>query len=38
MKLTLVELGSASKVTRDWTGNFAWDALVYDYQKRKHWG
>jgi hypothetical protein len=38
MKLTIVELGSASKVTRDWTGNFAWDGLTFDYSKRRHWG
>jgi hypothetical protein len=37
MKLTIVQLGSASKVTRDWSGNFAWDGLVYDYRKIYPW-
>jgi hypothetical protein len=38
MKHKLVKLGSASVVTRDWTGDFVWDGLVYQYQKRYPWG
>lgn len=38
MKLTIVKLGVASKVTRDWTGAFAWDGDVYQYRKMKPWG
>jgi hypothetical protein len=34
MKLNLVELGSASKETRDFSGAFAWDWLAYDFRRR----
>jgi hypothetical protein len=38
MKLTIVELGSASRVTKDYSGNFAWDGFIYDYRKYRIWG
>ena len=38
MKLTIAQLGTASKVTRDWTGAWAWDQIVYDYRKHKPYG
>jgi hypothetical protein len=38
MKYSIVKLGAASKVTKDFTGNWAWDAIVYDYRTRRWWG
>jgi hypothetical protein len=38
MKYSIVKLGAASKVTKDFTGNWAWDGLVYDYRTRRWWG
>lgn len=38
MKLKVVKLGAASAVTRDWTGDFAWDQMVYQYRKYWYWG
>jgi hypothetical protein len=37
MKLKVTELGSASKTTRDFSGNFAWDQLMYDFRTHKPW-
>ena len=34
MKTTIVRLGSASKVTRDYTGNIWWDELVFQFMRR----
>jgi hypothetical protein len=35
MKTTLTELGAASEVTRDYSGNYWWDNLVYDFKQRR---
>jgi hypothetical protein len=37
MKLTLIEIGRAIKLTRDYSGDFAWDAFAYDYRKYLPW-
>jgi len=34
MKLKIVELGTASKQTRDFSGHWGWDNLVMDFRKR----
>ena len=38
MKLAIVQLGRVSKVTRDYSGDFLWDAFVYDYRKHRPFG
>jgi len=35
MKTKVAELGSASKETRDFTGHYGWDNLVWDFRKRQ---
>jgi len=34
MKLTLIRLGPVSVVTKDYSGNFAWDDPVYEFFRR----
>jgi hypothetical protein len=38
MKSRFAELGSVKKVTRDYTGTLAWDAIMYDFRKYWNWG
>jgi hypothetical protein len=38
MKLAIEKLGSVSKVTRDYSGNYLWDAYVYDFRKHRPYG
>jgi hypothetical protein len=38
MKLTIVEIGSVARLTKDYSGNFFWDAFVYDFKKYAPWG
>jgi hypothetical protein len=33
MKLTIVKIGSVSSLTKDYSGNYAWDGYVYDFKK-----
>jgi hypothetical protein len=33
MKTTIVELGSASKLTRDYSGNSSWDSLTFSFKR-----
>ena len=37
MKRTPTSLGTVSRVTRDYSGNFFWDNLIWDYQKYRPW-
>ena len=37
MKTTVVELGTARKVTRDFSGAFAWDSLTYSFLRFWVW-
>ena len=38
MKRTVIKLGAVSRVTKDYSGNFWWDSVVYDYRKYRTWG
>jgi hypothetical protein len=34
MDMKLIELGEASKQTRDYSGFFMWDTATFDFKKR----
>lgn len=38
MKVRFTELGSIKNVTRDYSGAWAWDGIVYDFRKYWPWG
>ena len=33
MKFTIVEIGSVTGITKDYSGNDGWDGFVYDFKK-----
>jgi hypothetical protein len=38
MKLAISEIGSFTRLTKDYSGNWGWDAYVYDFRKYVGWG
>jgi hypothetical protein len=37
MKLTIVEIGSVTGLTKDYSGCCGWDQFVYDFRKHLPW-
>lgn len=36
-RMAIAELGVATEVIRDYSGNFQWDAPIYDFKMRRIW-